>query len=106
MTSRSFTAEEEQQVRAAMAYWCEHWDFECPTLFGLELEVLVRVRNSWPTEAYSAREVEALAAIGSLRELLYGASTPPKELLPSIIGVEYEAASALCAKVHSVYRAT
>jgi hypothetical protein len=51
-----------------------------------------------------APEKEVLAAIGVFRELLYGASTPPRSQLPHILGVEYEAASKLCDEVHARYR--
>ena len=86
-----------------MSYWAAHWDWECPTLFGIELEELQAVLEAWPHCAIE-KEVEASAAVGALRELLYGASTPPKGELPQILGVEYEAASALCDKVYALYR--
>jgi hypothetical protein len=94
---------EQDQVRSAMLYWVAHWDSECPTLFGIELDELQVVLHAWPHSA-AQRETEALAAIGALRELLHGASTPPRSQLPEILGVEYETASALCAKIHALYR--
>ncbi|MBV7544667.1 hypothetical protein [Acidovorax sp. sic0104] len=103
--SFNLTTEEQALVRRALLYWQEHWDFECPTLFGIELEDLEVVVYTWPHHN-AAKEVEALAVTGALRELLYGASTPPKERLPLIIGVGYEGASALCTKVHRMYRSS
>jgi hypothetical protein len=103
--SYDFTIEEEAHIRAALLYWREHWDFECPTLFGVELEDLERVVDAWPHHD-APKEVEAMAVIGALRELLYGASTPPKEQLPMIVGVGYEGASELCTKVHRIYRSS
>jgi hypothetical protein len=94
---------EQDQVRRAMAYWAAHWDWECPTLFGIELEELQTVLEAWPRSPVQ-QDTEALAAIGALRELLHGASTPPRSQLPQILGLEYEAACALSDKVSSVYR--
>jgi hypothetical protein len=105
MNNASLTPSEQDQVRAALAYWRDHWDFECSTLFGIELEELIAVLSRWPKAGALSKETEALAVIGSLRELLYGASTPRRERLPSILGIEYEAATALCTKVHGLYRA-
>ncbi|MDO8774193.1 MAG: hypothetical protein Q7K57_36870 [Burkholderiaceae bacterium] len=103
MNPSILSAAEKDQLRRAMSYWAAHWDWECPTLFGIELEELQVVLEAWPHCAVE-KEVEASAAIGALRELLYGASTPPKGELPQIMGVEYEAASALCDKVYALYR--
>jgi hypothetical protein len=86
-----------------MSYWVAHWDWECPTLFGIELEELQAVLEAWPRTA-TPRETEASDAIGSLRELLFGASTPARANLTQILGIEYEAAAALCEKVHAIYR--
>jgi hypothetical protein len=103
MKSALLSLTEQIQVRRAMSYWTAHWDWECPTLFGIELEELQAVLRDWPHSA-AREEAEALAAIGALRELLHGASTPPRSQLPEILGLEYEAASALCGKVHALYR--
>lgn len=86
-----------------MSYWLANWDWECATLFGMELEELQAVLEAWPDSA-TQRETEASAAIGSLRELLFGASTPPRAELPQILGIDYEAAVALCERVHALYR--
>lgn len=104
MTSACLSAAELEQVLRAMSYWRIHWDWECPTLFGIELEDLEQVIRSWPDTTPELREKRALAAIGSLRELLYGASTPQRDKLPSILGLDYIGAGTLCTKVHSLYR--
>ena len=31
-----------------MQYWLEHWDWECPTLFGLNKSELQQVCDEWP----------------------------------------------------------
>ena len=104
MNSICLSSAEQEQVLRAMNYWRTHWDWECPTLFGIELEDFELVIRSWPNTTAELRENQALAAIGSLRELLYGASTPQRDKLPSILGLDYNSAEALCTKVHSLYR--
>ena len=86
-----------------MSYWVAHWDWECPTLFGIALEELQVVLEAWPRTSVQ-KEIEAAAAVGALRELLYGASTPQRRDIPKILGIEYQAASELCDKVHALYR--
>lgn len=103
MNPLTLSSAEQDQLRRAMSYWAAHWDWECPTLFGIELAELQAVLEAWPRSSVQ-NEIEASAAIGALRELLYGASTPPKGELPQILGIEYEAASALCDKVYALYR--
>lgn len=95
---------EQEQVLRALNYWRTHWDWECPTLFGIEVEDLEQVIRSWPNATTEVREKQALAVIGSFRELLYGASTPGKDRLPSILGLDYNGAEALSTKVQLVYR--
>jgi len=95
---------EQEQVLHAMSYWRTHWDWECPTLFGIDFEDLEQVIRSWPNATAEIREKQALAVIGSFRELLYGASTPGKDKLPSILGLDYNGAETLCAKVQLLYR--
>jgi hypothetical protein len=103
MSALLLSTAEQVQVRSALLYWATHWDWECPTLFGIELEDLQGVLQTWPNVG-PQQENEGLAVIGALRELLYGASTPPRSQLTAILGLEYEAASALCEKIYSLYR--
>jgi hypothetical protein len=98
------TPTEQQTVRVAMQYWIDHWDFECPTLFGLELTELQEIQRRWPSSLSVHQEADAMAAIGALRELLFGASTPPREQLLSILGIQYQSAVALSDKVLRLYR--
>jgi len=104
MNGTLLSVDERAQVLRAMNYWIDHWDFECPALFGIELEDLECVIQSWPKTTAEHPEKQALAALGALRELLYGASTPPREQLPSILGLDYKSAGELCTKVHSLCR--
>ncbi|MFN4944284.1 MAG: hypothetical protein ACK5G9_10890 [Akkermansiaceae bacterium] len=103
MSQQILTSAEQDQLRRAMLYWAANWDWECPTLFGIELAELQAVLKAWPNFTVD-NEIEALAAIGALRELLHGASTPPRSELLQILGIEYEEASTLCAKVYAMYR--
>ncbi len=95
----SLSDSDQQAVRRAMAYWVQHWDWECPTLFGLEREDIVNAIETWPR---SIATTTSRAAIGSLRELLLGASTPAKGELPRLIGMPYDQACDLAAAVHAI----
>jgi hypothetical protein len=103
MNNPGLSANEQERVRLAMTYWREHWDWECTTLFGIELAELEEVIQFWPRANATSREAQALAVVGSLRELLYGASTPPREQLHAILGIGYVEASALCTKACQLY---
>ena len=43
-----------------MSYWAAHWDWECPTVFGIELEELQVVLEAWPHCSVD-KEIEASA---------------------------------------------
>lgn len=92
----------QEAVRRALQYWVEHWDFECPTLFGVELESLKQVLEHWPTVLSDTDQTVALATLGALREILYGASSIPASQVPAAIGLSYEQAHALCSEIHSI----
>lgn len=86
---------DQQAVGRAMKYWVEHWDWECPTLFGVELDDLKRVLHRWPLIAeIDQKELEAVV-IGALRELIYGASSLPRAGVDEVIGISYNQADAL-----------
>lgn len=95
MKIEDLSTAEQRALPKVLAYWVAHWDWECPTLFGLEKSDLEAVLASWPASLSSQEETAALAIIGSLRELLYGASAAPKSELPAICGLAYKEASAL-----------
>jgi hypothetical protein len=92
----------QEALRRAMQYWVEHWDFECPTLFGIEVTELIEVLESWPSVAPGSESKAALAVLGALRELLYGASAPSRSEVPAVIGLSYEQAHALCSQLHAI----
>lgn len=95
----SLSDSDQQAARRAMEYWVQHWDWECPTLFGLEREDVVNAILTWP---HSSAPAASQAVVGSLRELLYGASTPAKSELPRLIGMPYERAHELATAVHAI----
>lgn len=93
LTDLSPTAEE--ATRRALAYWSEHWDWEGPTLFGIEREELCAILSAWPSVVPGSEERASLAVVGAYRELLYGASAISKGEVGATIGVSYEQACSL-----------
>ena len=79
----------------------DKWDFECPTLFGLEKSDLIEMVKNWQASLSTGEKRTLIACLGSLRELLHGASAVSKAKVPEFIGIEYEEASALCRRIHS-----
>jgi hypothetical protein len=102
MKLAAISPESQQALARSLRYWSEHWDFECPTLFGIELSELNEVRAKWPAVPSGNEFNTALALLGALRELLYGASALPKAEIPSVIGLSYESAEVLCTQVQSI----
>ena len=97
----NFTAIENEALLKSIQYWIDKWDFECPTLFGLEKSDMIEIAKEWPTSLSTNEERTLIACLGSLRELLHGASAVSRTIVPEIIGIQYEEASALCGKIHS-----
>ena len=104
MNTTSLSDTELTAVLRAMQYWNDHWDFECSTLFGVEQEDLTAVVAEWPALQNCSSRVAALAALGSLRELLYGASSVQADRLPTLLGLSKSHADVLCEKVHALAR--
>lgn len=100
MLLRNLSPDQLTVARGALEYWISHWDLECPILFGLERVALQELVAAWPDCLVSDAPRAALAINGALCELLLGASTPSKEQLPGIIGLEYPEAVALFNKIH------
>jgi len=97
----NLTAIEKEALLKSIQYWIDKWDFECPTLFGLEKSDLIEVVKKWPVSLSADEERTFIACLGSLRELLHGASAVSRAVVPEIIGIQYKEASALCEKIHS-----
>jgi hypothetical protein len=91
-------------IKLALEYWVAHWDFECPSLFGIELAQMQEVLLHWPSVPTKLERTAALAVLGALRELLHGASAVPGKEVSKLIGLSYEQAHDLCSKVHAVVR--
>jgi len=102
MKFASIPPEAREALARALGYWSRHWDFECPVLFGIELHELNDVRSHWPSIPKGSEHQASLALLGSLRELLYGASAVPRLRVPEVIGLTYERADALCREVHTI----
>jgi hypothetical protein len=102
MNTAALTKDEQMVIRRALAYWARSWDFECPTLFGIEKEELEAVLQIWPNVPAGTERVAGLATLGAMRESLHGASTIPRSKLSSVLGIEYGEASRLCSKIHSL----
>ena len=74
MDVSQFSELEQTAMRKVIAYWILAWDWECPTLFGLEKNDLLAVLDDWPSHMKGDVEITDFAAAGALREYLYGAS--------------------------------
>ena len=102
MRLAAISPESTKALCRALQYWADHWDFECPTLFGIELDELNGVLAHWPEVAPGTEHVTSLALLGALRELLYGASAVPKPQVLAVTGLSYERAHALCSEVQAM----
>lgn len=91
----------QQAIRRAMQYWVKHWDDECPTLFGIDLDELKTASHCWPLTVGEDEPMVKAAAIGALRELLYGASALPTVAFQSALGISYDEAETL---IQELYR--
>lgn len=97
---KQITQKNSDALLHSINYWIEHWDWEYPTLFGLEQSEFQLIANNWPTSLSSENKITLIACLGSLRELLYGASAVSKTNVQNIIGINYEQASELCSSIN------
>ncbi len=95
MDISDLSPQDKEAILRILRYWVQHWDWECPTLFGMELAGLKSVVERWPHTVVENEESSALAIVGAMREFLYGASAVRKEQVLKECGVSYEAACAL-----------
>lgn len=89
------SSQEQAALLLILQYWAQHWDFECPTLFGLEQEELQSVAELWPGCLAQNEQVAVQALNGGLREFLYGASAVGPEVVQSVTGIKREEVIAL-----------
>lgn len=87
MDISDLSALEQQALVSAIRFWANNWDFECPTLFGLEREDMSDIAGSWPESAVLRSADTALAVIGSIREMLYGASSLKPAKVRELVGI-------------------
>ena len=71
-----------------LSYWEWHWDWECPTLFGLDLKEYRAAADTWRATPDLALPQVAFAMLGALREFLYGASAVEEESVATIAGMQ------------------
>lgn len=96
----ALSEQEQRAVLKALKYWVRRWDFECPTLFGIEKAELQAVAEAWPELPGHKPYVVFQAVNGAFRELLYGASAVSEERLPGICGLSYSEASELSDRLY------
>jgi hypothetical protein len=99
MTTPEFSSPEDAAIINALNYWIDDWDWECPTLFGRELTEVQAIRDRWPVVDNAKLSQSALAIIGALRELLYGAGAVGSEQVRAICGMHSDEVTALSEKV-------
>ena len=104
MSGSKGTGWQDTAVAHALAYWIAHWDWESPTLFGISEEEFTLIAAAWSTgrQPLSGADAHWIAAIGALRELLYGACAIPALRVPEVLGIESPRAEALLERLESV----
>ena len=93
------SAKENSALLAMLHYWVEHWDWECPTLFGLDHREFQDISSAWPQCLVRHERVAALALLGTMREFLHGASAVGEERVEELIGITHAEAEALFEKL-------
>ena len=88
MQKPSLQPQDQAALSAVLSYWEQHWDWECPTLFGLELPDYRAAMAAWRVSADLSQPAVALALSGALREFLYGASAAKEHAIPGITGLQ------------------
>ena len=85
----------QQAVCRAMEYWVAHWDRECATLFGIDLDELKEHLHSFPLRMECAQSNVQNTAVNVLNELLNGASALPRDAVEKTLGISFESAKEL-----------
>lgn len=83
----------------AMHYWIARWDWECPTLFGIELDEFKEHARSLCSDSSDWTLEIGVTANNVLNELLNGASALSRDKLEETIGIPFESVEALLATV-------
>jgi hypothetical protein len=95
MKITNLSTTDQDALQRTLNYWISHWDWECPTLFGLEQSDFQALVSTWPQCLVLQEETAALAIIGGLREILHGASAVKGESIDQFIGICYSEACQL-----------
>lgn len=90
-----FAPHEQEAFLRALRYWQQHWDWECPTLFGFGLDQLNAIEDQWPAILESNAELTVSALRGALAELMYGGSAIARHKVHSVLGIDYAEAGRL-----------
>jgi len=80
---------EQAAIARMLGYWAEHWDADCPTLFGIGRDELQAVLDAWPRVAIGGEPAAALALVGAMRELMFGAMAVRAAQFPAIAGISF-----------------
>jgi hypothetical protein len=78
---------ERAALTEVLSYWQTHWDWECPTLFGLELAEYEAAVATWRASVDLSSPQVAYALLGALMEFLFGASAVTATDVFSITGM-------------------
>jgi hypothetical protein len=78
---------ESAALTEVLRYWTARWDWESPTLFGLARSDYDLAVAAWVDRRDTSDTAVALALLGALREILYGASAISAEAIPSVCGL-------------------
>ncbi len=98
---KALTSEENEAIIKSIMYWIDKWDFECSTLFGLEKSDMEVIARDWTNSLAGNTEQTLIACLGSLREILYGASALPKTKIVDVLGISSEQAQNLCSVIYN-----
>ena len=99
MDISDLSATEQEALRSILRYWAEHWDWESPTLFGMQRDEFTDVLGQWPHCLTQNERAASLALVGAVREFLHGASAVKKEHVKNVTGLSYADAEELMEKL-------
>ena len=95
MEITDLSAIEQDSLLRTLNYCVAQWDWESPTLFSLEQSDFQALISTWPQCIALQEKTAALAVVGGLREILYGASAVKSEAVAKLIGISHSEACAL-----------
>lgn len=99
MKLTDLTLLEQDAIPRLLSFWLSEWDWECPTLFGLERNEFEAIATTWPESIVAMEKPTSLAVLGSLRELLVCASAIAPDKVAPMCGLTHAELSALADKL-------